>query len=312
MKKLLVVLVAVVFASCSQDQVETLNQEALETSLSVLDGGLLSYKDDASFIKEYSALSKLKTGKEVQSWISKKGHTSLLNSIDESLVVQDSVFDKSKIIYSDAIKAIVNSDSKFKIDGKVIWLNEHTFYKLPEKDYIKNSQELKAVKGSLTTYGSITNGTKSNVADIKKNSKTSIIIPTINGYSVSYSNWGPESKRYNLTIFNESILLNGILSSRMYVRTSVDYRSCSFWRCTWKFDGSTTRSLRFNLYENSCADWQVYPSNFDSGTQYPQAGGSQTLLLAVLGAWGPCGTDFSVTGTIQTVGLNGYIWTQTL
>lgn len=100
MKKLFVLLVALVFASCSQDQFESSNPAA-ESPLSVLEGDLLSYKDDASFIKEYSALSEYKTKIELQNWISQKGHRTLLNSIDESLVVQDSIFDSSKIIYSD-------------------------------------------------------------------------------------------------------------------------------------------------------------------------------------------------------------------
>jgi hypothetical protein len=104
-------------------------------------------------------------------------------------------------------------------------------------------------------------------------------------------------------------MLNGFIrSSKMYVRTSVNYRSCSFWRCTWKYDTTTQRSLRFNLTSlNTC--WVIF-LNYDRTGYLLQGGGEQTVLLADLPHWGPCGTDFAVMGTIQTIGLNNYIWTQ--
>ena len=115
MKKSLLLFVAVIAASCSSDDSTPLNIVQQTAPLSVLDGDLLSYKDDASFIEEYSKLAALKSTKGLQDWISEKGHKSFLNSIEESLVVPDSVFDKSKIIYSNALKSILNINSKSKI-----------------------------------------------------------------------------------------------------------------------------------------------------------------------------------------------------
>ncbi len=114
MKKLLLLFVAVIATSCSLDDYNSVTATNQTESLSVLDGGLLSYKDDKSFIKEYSKLAGLKSAKDVQDWISEKGHKSLLNSIQDSLVVSDSVFDKSKIIYSNALKSILNINYKLR------------------------------------------------------------------------------------------------------------------------------------------------------------------------------------------------------
>ena len=85
---------------------------------------------------------------------SEKGHSSLLSKVDTTEIVQDKM-DNTKVIYSDALKAILNSDSKFKIDGKVLWLNERNIYVLSGNNSEKSFEELKSQKGYLEIYGSI-------------------------------------------------------------------------------------------------------------------------------------------------------------
>lgn len=111
MKKLLLLFVAIIATSCSSYESSPVIAVNQTPTLSVVDGDLLSFKDDASFIKEYSALSEFKTNKEIQEWTSKKGHQSLLNTSDKDFELQDSIISNNRIIYSDALKAVLNSDS---------------------------------------------------------------------------------------------------------------------------------------------------------------------------------------------------------
>ncbi len=236
MKKLLVVLVAVVFASCSQDQVESSNPIAVDPSLSVLDGDLLSFKDDASFIKEYSALSEYKTKGDIQSWISNKGHHPLLNSSESTENYNDSIIDNTRIMYSDALKAIVNADSKFKVNGKVIWLNERNLFRLTEKNQDKNLQELKSLKNDLEVYGNVL-GSLPQKTKIKN--VASRIVPNSNR-TMEWSKYyraGGRDRRIILTLYNETIVLNGVInSSKMFLRCVKQGKYCSVWKCRWNDD----------------------------------------------------------------------------
>lgn len=274
MKKLLVLfVVVVVFGSCSEDNVESSSLVG-QSSLSVLDGELLSFKDDESFINEYSELSELKSSKEMQDWILDKGHTSLLNVSNASEGIEDSIVSNTRIVYSDAIKAIVNADSKFKIEGKVLWLNERNLYILTEKDLNKNLLELKTMKNDLDVYGIISN--------LNVNQKPSIVsrnvIPNENRIKTFVKDL-PNSKRNILDLFNETIVMNDqIVSSKMFLRSIFQYRSCSFWRCTWKTDTAycqieTNGSLNCDVC-GDYKDWILYSLYGELFT------GSKTFLLA--------------------------------
>ena len=283
MKKLLVLLISVVFVSCSQDQVESTNP-VVETSLSVLDGKLLSYKDEKSFVKEYSDLSKMNSS-ELQKWISDKKLNSLLNSSSDSLVMQEENLSNSRIIYSDAMKAILNNESKVKIGSNTLWINEHILYALSNENSDKAPKELIVMKNCLEVYGKLLN-----YSDLKGNVNSNLIgrlvVPNENGIK-TYVVGLPNSNRYVLDLFNETIVLNGLIySSKMYLRYTLQYRSCSFWRCTWKTD--TTQ--RWNMY-----GYNLLSTGSGSQVGYwiftpPQAEfvvGPQTLLLATWGVNGP-------------------------
>jgi hypothetical protein len=308
MKKLFVVLITIVFASCSQDQNESVAPVA-EASLSVLNGKLLSFKDDASFIKEYSVLSELKSTKEIKSWISKKGHTSFLNSSDASEGIQDSIIDNTRVIYSDALKAIVNEESKFKISGKVIWLNERNLYILTEKDQDKNLLELKSVKNDLDVYGSIFSLSNSKQKN-KDNLANRWVVPNENRV-MTYVNNGPNDKRYILDLFNETIVINNeTVSTKMFLRSTMQYKSCSFWRCTYKNDNSTSRSMQISVAHN----WVNELGNVFNGVFYTGGfSGTFTLLLANANSSLQVPSfpiNFSISGNVRTIGFNGYVWNQ--
>jgi hypothetical protein len=254
MKKLLVLLFVAVFASCSQEQVESVNSIA-EPSLSVLDGKILSYKDEASFIKEYSKISEYKTKKDVQNWISKKGHSSMLNSVELNENYNDSIFDNTKIIYSDALKAIFNADSKVKINGEVVWLNERNLFRLTTIFKDKNSKELTSLRNSLEIYGNILGSLPQKSPD---RSLASRIVPNSNR-SMDWSKYyraGGRDRRIILTLYNETIVLNGFInSSKMFLRCVKQGKYCSVWKCRWNDDSDSKNISVYVAFDPANYEW---------------------------------------------------------
>lgn len=304
MKKLILFFVMLATISCSNDdQAESTDTSISNLSSSVFDGKMLSFKNDESFIKEYSEISEMKTSKDVQNWISKKGHPSLLNSFNKSDVDQDNIFDKSKIIYSDAIKAILDSNYKVKINGNVIWLSGNKFYKLSDKDFDIDSKDLELRKSELEVYGTFDNEIQS-----EKNITNKVVIPVTNGATVHYSNEA-DGKRYNSILFVESIGLGASRTVKLFLKSTCDYRSCSFWRCTWKSDGGLQRVVTINIpFDGTYCGWG---GGGASGEVTYYVIGEQTILLATKYGenTGPClAFKIELTGSIKTVGLNGYVW----
>lgn len=298
MKKLVTFLLLAFMVSCSSEDatVDSVNSQSVE---STLQNGILTFKDEKSFIGEYSKLSKMNPS-ELQKWISAKKVNSLLNTSNDSLVMQEEILSDSRIIYSDAMKAILNSESKFRVNGKLLWLNEGNFYELTDNDSSKTISELKIVQSELKVYGKILS--LSNKQEGKANLTSRVIVPNENRVR-TYVNNGPNDKRYILELFNETIAMNNsIVSTKMFLKSIMQYKSCSFWRCTYKEDTSNTRSMEIQLSHN----WRnQLGSNFTGGYR-----GSYTLLLADFSVEGPViPTNFSVTGFVRTR-VNGYTWDQ--
>ncbi|WP_281310541.1 hypothetical protein [Flavobacterium flavigenum] len=300
MKKLIGLFVLLITISCSnEDQMESNSTPVSNLSSSVLDGKMLSFKNEESFIKEYSEVSEMKSSKEVQNWISKKGLESLLNNAaDNSVEMEEDILSDSRIIYSDGLKAILNADSKLKIGNKVLWLNERAFYILENKDVDKSTQELISLKDNLEVYGKLLN-----YSDSK--SRTSLtgrdVIPNENR-SKTYVVGLPNNNRYVLDLFNETIVINGQIStSKMYVRYTLQYKSCSFWRCTWKQD--TTTPWHIYLYSlTSTVGGEYGPWFFSSLDTNTLMYGQKTFLLATWGFRAPAlpqYVNFNVSGNIQ-------------
>lgn len=316
MKKILILFVSVLFMSCSQDQVEIVSPKG-EASLSKMDGKLLSFKDDNSFIKEYSALSEMKTSKEIQNWISKKGLSSLLNSSYLSAEVQDSLIDNNRIIYSDALRAILNNESKFKINDKVIWVNQRNLYLLDRETSNLKNQELLSLKNELKIYGNIINKLSFSKDNAKNELISRFIVPNENlskDWLVYYNSAGRD-RRIILTLFNETIVLNNVTSSsKMFVRCLKQGRYCSVWSCSWKQEFEQIR-VGLNIYAINSNCWQ---QNLQGSQDIGITSSNTTILLAtsylLLNGSNP---NFSIDASAVVTTYNGsallpYSWSQTV
>jgi len=303
MKKLILLFVLFATISCSNDdQIESADSAVSDLSSSVFDGKMLSFKNYESFINEYSEISEMKTSKDIQSWISKKGHESLLNNDEDSdlnlqEMEQDVVLD-SRTIYSDGLKALLNTDSKFKIGSKVLWLYDRNFYVLEKNDVDKKAQDLIMLKNDLEVYGKLLNYSDSGKrADLTSRD----VIPNENR-SKTYVVGLPNDRRYVLDLFNETIVINGqISSSRMYLRYTLQYKSCSFWRCTWKQDTTTPWHI-YGSSLTSTVGGEYGPWFFSGLDTNTLMYGQKTFLLA---SWGtrvpylPSYVNFNVSGSIE-------------
>lgn len=322
MKKLITLfLVATVLSCNSEDQaIQTVNADT-SSALSVLDGEMLSYKDDKSFVEEYSALTKLKSGDELRNWISKKGHPSLLEVTNESLLDLDDVgetHEVSKIIYSDALSAVLNNDSKVKINGKILWLNEQNFYVLDEANFDKASEQLKVLKSDLKVYGNVFGEEKSNATGRTIANANKAI-----GWEYGYR-WGGRERKLTLVLFNETIYLNGdVKSTKMFLKAERLGRYCSTWKCRWNSDSGGTVFVKFT----GAANWQVNPvitGSYQVGLGYELNDNANTVLFADGAFPGPVlGYDsyFSVGGPLTATVFNDPVisfepanttWTQQL
>lgn len=319
MRKILLLTIVILVSCSKEDQIEPINVSLEQGSFSKLEGNLLSFKDSDSFIKEYSLLSEFKTANELKNWISKKGHSSALDNpeavleSDDMIADTDSIIYNTGVVYSDALKAIVNSESKFKVNGKVIWLDKSFLYVLTEKDYDKMSEQLKDIKNNLEVYGSVFNITNpKDIENIKERNNYKEFIPNQNR-SITYIYNELNRKRCFLDLFNETIVINNqLVSSKMYLRSTIKYRSCSTWRCTWKSDNSTIRRMRSEIAFYSDRAWSVNQNFYNRNTENFQ--GSYTVLLATyVGSGVILSQKFSIAANIETtffLNNTSYSWKQ--
>ncbi|UPZ15797.1 hypothetical protein [Flavobacterium humidisoli] len=306
MKKIIALFLVLTALSCSsEDQV---NQEvsAVGDSASVLDGKMLSFKNEELFVKEYSDLASLDSD-ELKNWVSSKKLVSLLNTSDDSASIEGDVLSESRIIYSDALKSVLNSESKVKINGNVLWLNERTFYLLSKNQINKTPEQLVAEKEKLEVYGSLLS-----VSSPVKNTTGRDVIPNENRIKTFVSgeeNFNVPGSRIRLVLdlYNETIVLNNVIqSSKMYLRSTLQYRSCSTWRCTWK-EASNIRVIdTYSLSGSNAVLWKF--SLFQMTTS-----ATQTSLIAT---WNPANlpsptapaawyTNFNVSGPFKIYVGNG-------
>ncbi|SHL03299.1 hypothetical protein [Flavobacterium xanthum] len=315
MKKILSILCVVLMTSCSQEEIDLENPQVI-TAGPVLEGGLLSFKDDKSFIKEYNLLTKLKSSNEVNSWIDSKGHSAFLNVSDSTQIKYDEV-EQAKIIYSDALKAILNFESKFKINGKILWLNESNLYLLSENDLSKNLKELKSSENSLEVYGRVI-GIKDNRAT--NTSRTILNANRSKGWSYGYSYAGSD-KRIDLTLFNETIILNGNLqSTKMFLKCQRLNKNCSFWKCRWNSDNGGVLYIKVGNQVN----WNFNNNlnSYNSVYGYLLSDSNNTVLFAdgvqPVGPFIPLADNFVTSSAVNVTLINdntlGNIttWTQIL
>lgn len=277
MKKLIALFLGLTILSCSSEDQVTQDVSSKETSTSVLDGKMLSFKNEESFIKEYSNLALL-DNKQLEEWITTKGLSSLLKIPDESNGIEEDVIEETRIIYSDALEAILNTESKVKIGDKVLWLNERNFYLLSENEINKSQKDLISIKENLVVYGQLLSVSKST-----KELTSRYVIPNenrIKTFITEEGNFNVPGMRYRhvLDMYNETVVLNNVVySSKMFLRSLLQYRSCSTWRCTWKTESSPMQVDGGNIAANSLF-WAA------SLIMDNSVSGSKTFLLAT---WTP-------------------------
>nr|WP_315158943.1 hypothetical protein [uncultured Flavobacterium sp.] len=303
MKKLFIALVAIVFVSCTQDQNESVTPVATTTS-SVLDG-IVTFKDEKSFVKEYSELSKMSSS-ELQKWISAKKVNSLLNSSSDSLVMQEENLSNSRIIYSDALKAILNNESKVKIGENVLWLEESKFYLLTENDLNKTTVELKSRKDKLKSFGQV-----SSLSNLNKKLSGREVIPNENRvktFVTAEQTLNGSRLRLVVDLFNETIVLNNqISSSKMFLRSTLQYRSCSTFKCSWKQANNAREINAYNLFCTTCSANSGYELLTNQIYTYEYISGVHTELIAnwrftyVVNPY----TNFSLSGNYNSVVKSG-------
>ena len=284
-------MVATVLSCSSEDQVKSDGSYSVSSD-PILEGKLLSFKTEESFVKEYSSLATLHSD-ELKNWVSSKGLVSLLNVPSESVEMEEEVISQSKVIYSDALKSILNSDSKVQIAGKVLWLNERNFYLLSENEINKTSEELLNEKDKLQVYGQLLSISKS-----AKNFTNRNVIPNENRIKTFYSeeiNVSGSRLRHVVDLYNETIVLNDdIQTSKMFIRSTLQYRSCSTFRCTWKEVMNLRTFSTLDLYTGK--PWYLYNRNEYGIT------GTRTYLLVdwtlILVAADPY-ANFIVSGSVN-------------
>jgi hypothetical protein len=280
MKKLFALFLVATALSCGSEDQENQNvAQSAVSSESVLDGKMLSFKDEESFVKEYSDLAILSKD-QLQKWISDKKVTALLNTSNDSVVMQEDIISKSRLIYSDALKSILNAESKVKIGNKMLWLNERSFYLLSENEVNKTPEELFSLKDKLEVYGQLLG-----MADSAGKRAGRGIMPNENLVKTFVSeevNVNGTRHRNVVEIFNETIYFSGtnsVQTSKMYLRTTMQYRSCSTWRCSWK-ENMYPRTLTTVGFHCSVCD--IGHSFWSNRLSLPAAtvSGSQMYLLA--------------------------------
>lgn len=89
-------------------------------------------------------------------------------------------------------------------------------------------------------------------------------------------NYNGSRLRHVVDLFNETIYLNDQLqSSKMFIRSILQYRSCSTWRCAWK-EADNQRYLTGDFSSSpSSQAWSV-PYIYT----YSAISGTQTILLS--------------------------------
>lgn len=287
MKKLLTLLLLAFMVSCSSEDaaVDSVN---LQSDESTLQDGILTFKDEKSFIGEYSKLSKMNPS-ELQKWISAKKVNSLLNTSNDSLVMQEEVLSQSRIIYSDAMKAILNNESKVKIGEKVLWLEENKFYLLTENDLNKTTVELKSRKNKLENFGKVIS-----LSNLNKNLSSREVIPNenrIKTFVTGEQTLAGSRLRLVVDLFNETVVFNNqILTSKMFLRSTLQYRSCSTFRCTWKQANNERVIGLQNIVCSNCNEYTGFNLVFSNIVN--PISGEHTMLIAEWGTRAPAAISY--------------------
>lgn len=242
MKKIISILTfSLLLFSCSTENENSSQMElAFDLKKTVnekYDGKIFKFNDTEDFLNFYNELSNLKAN-EFQDYLKIKGNNNSIffrNLSKEEDVLEDVTQSKNsidtkndrEIVVSEFLSTIFNFDNEIMIGNDIILLNNK---------------------------GEIVSKTSENLIGYINNTKSANELSRHNvNYYKSWTVNRPGNKRATLTIFNETLYLNNNLSSsKLFYRVHQQYKSCSFWRCTWK-DDNTGASYYPNLNFSACS-----------------------------------------------------------
>lgn len=301
MKKLLTFLCICTLISCSEEPLDDSNSIKLEELKEGRTVVVPEYSNLNTFLKEYEKLSELKSPEEIEIWLNEKGHTSMLSVSDSIFQVSDSL----GVIYSDALMSMFNQQGQAKIGDEHVLLNKSTIYSLgsnPKKEEFIYAENLKE-------FGKI-----QNFSEGEQLKNPGEYIPNANKWKTYVDYDG--SKKYITELYNETLIFSGnAYSSKMYLRFRMDYRSCSFWRCTWKNETSTTRRININITFGGINTWPSaqFPLGYNIINTDVIANGHYNFLIANHNQNGVEYQNFYINGSITSKVIDGtlsggYLW----
>lgn len=273
MKKRFILLftAVLIFTSCETDFKESTtldNSAALKFTTE--NGNIMSFETVEDFLKTYEELSMMNP-ENFQKFIQKNNY-GYLASIDTSKETEESIealmnTEKEEPIYSDALLSIVNKDFQFKIGNEIIRFDRENgnLHKMIEQEkYAPNK------RNSYESYGSVVNLPNERINHDPW--PYTEAFPNRNR-SIRITNTYPGDRKLYVDLFNETINIhnqyNNITSSKMFLRITKEYRSCSSWRCKTKQDNATMVKTNLSSLTVSPGAWtNIYytPIEFTAGS----------------------------------------------
>ncbi|WP_103070690.1 hypothetical protein [Aquimarina sediminis] len=137
MKKLFFATMALFFISCSQDQ--NFENDLTDQSLKK-ETPILAFENWDHFYEEYNSISHLSQDK-LASWVSKKNHNALLNSLNSPKELSNEQETDLNTL-TNGLLAILNKNQEFKIGEEIVYFTKGIFYSIEAKK-ISNKSDWK-------------------------------------------------------------------------------------------------------------------------------------------------------------------------
>lgn len=249
MKKIIYIMAVFIVYSCSKNEIseQALNEKNLSKER-------LSFEDFDQFINTYNELAKFNITDEFQNWIDNQGHESLLlyiNKISQDTTVTYTRKDSISMLYSTPLKAILNKNLEFELNGEIVKLVDHNLYQLTNHNNLKENKLIGTVELNSINYTNKKDySNKYRPLDPNEWVKLTKTFNANNGVSCSGSKISSKRDRkfiheiYNETIRNSS---GSVTSSKIYMRLRMDAEYCSFWRCKWSNQTEEKRKIDINI-----------------------------------------------------------------
>jgi hypothetical protein len=227
----LMLICATLIVSCSNEEnfIEETKQETIVDNFKKrYVSGIMNFENEKDFLNFIEEMGKVNESELNAIGSLKKGNLSQIGNIekliespeeDESFVGVESKEDRYDLVISLSTRLLFNSSNEVIINNQKIKLNE-------EGSLINESTR-------NLNYGFISN-------NIPKFDENNNLITTRAVYN--WNHWqhyqSPEigGRKIVFAIYNQTAWVNGSLNTNLRLHLKKEYKSCSFWRCTWKQD----------------------------------------------------------------------------